>query len=146
MATYYYDRNGWLTSDIIEGRNTEIDPPVCNIVKKIGRLWPNWTGTKWIAIPYFNISASPLHISTNVLKIQTGEFLLKFTQDERVNMRNSADSKVIDFLDILSKSLYVDLMDTSIIASLNYLKDIQILTDARVVEILTLNPGVSPNG
>ena len=39
MTTYYYDKNGWMTSDIIEGRSTEEPiPGEYSNIRKVGKI------------------------------------------------------------------------------------------------------------
>lgn len=45
---YYYDINGWHTSEVLEGRGTEIAPPT----KIPAGMAANFTGHKWLVVPY----------------------------------------------------------------------------------------------
>ncbi len=45
---YYYDKFGWLTTETLEGRSTEISPPD-NVPE--GHI-PNWSGLGWVVEPY----------------------------------------------------------------------------------------------
>lgn len=40
---YYYDINGWLSLEPIEGRSTTVEP-----MPPDGDMFPNFTGHKWI--------------------------------------------------------------------------------------------------
>lgn len=44
---YYYDINGWLSSEPIEGRSTIVEPMPAE-----GNMVPNFTGHKWMLMKY----------------------------------------------------------------------------------------------
>ena len=48
MMKYYFDDYGWLTSDAVPGRSTEVAPPMSY---PAGHL-PNWSGLEWVVAPY----------------------------------------------------------------------------------------------
>ena len=79
-----------------------------------------------------NPSGSPLAIR----KITKRAFMRRFTQAERIAIRNSSDDIVIDIHEDLKSAINVslDLKDT--IDSLAYLVSVSILTSDRPAEIL----------
>lgn len=140
MSIFYYDLCGWLTSDIIENRSTQIPPPEFKYTRVLNKPYPNWTGNQWKLIPYFIIEVgggSPVSQKYNIPII---EFVLRFTQDERIAIRSNTDPKVVDFNYILDKSSNIDLNSELIISSINYLKELNIITEERVGQIL--NKGI----
>ena len=48
MQMNYFTTEGWYSSDVIEGRSTEIALPTANLVE--GNAW-NFTGYQWIELP-----------------------------------------------------------------------------------------------
>ena len=43
----HYDLWGWHSETPIAGREAPVEPPKCRVGEK-----PNWTGHKWVCMPY----------------------------------------------------------------------------------------------
>ena len=71
-----------------------------------------------------------------ILKITKRSFMQRFTQAERIAVRNSVDDIVIDIHEDLKMASNVDLSLAKVKASLEYLVYIEILEPERVAEML----------
>lgn len=65
------------------------------------------------------------------------QFLRKFTVDERIRIRNSPDSRVKDFLHLLTLAQDIRLDDSDTIMGVNFLESINLLASGRAAEILS---------
>ena len=65
------------------------------------------------------------------------DFLLRFTMQERVNIRSSTDPMAQDFMNILDLSQQIDLEDANIVVAINYLETNGILEEGRAQQILS---------
>jgi hypothetical protein len=65
------------------------------------------------------------------------EFLQRFTADERIAIRSSADATVQDFLFVLAHAEEMDLTSALTTQSVTYLVSENLLTQARATAILT---------
>lgn len=64
-------------------------------------------------------------------------FLAKFTLEERTVIRASTDPIVLDIMNMLNVSDYISTQDQQTIDSVYYLASVELITLARVAEILT---------
>lgn len=66
------------------------------------------------------------------------QFLERFTTQERIAIRSSTDPIVIDFMDLLTMSQEVDLINPSVTLGLQYLASINLIQSSRIAEILRI--------
>ena len=64
------------------------------------------------------------------------DFLRMFTQLERIAIRESTNSVVMDFYDLLKRSKTVSLSHADTIAGVNYLEFLNLIASGRAAEIL----------
>ena len=69
---YYYDTYGWLTQEPIAGRGTDVAPP-----QETGELRANWTGERWVLVPYTSPPA-PAPAPSEQRHISVGAFFDRF--------------------------------------------------------------------
>lgn len=56
MQTYYFDQYGWLSTEPVEGRETQVAPPTNELPAGCG--W-NFTGYEWLALPLVPVVTPP---------------------------------------------------------------------------------------
>jgi len=73
------------------------------------------------------------------MRITKQKFKLRFTQDERVLIRETAKTNpvVFDFQDLLDSGSHADLKDPVLITGLNAMEQLALIDQGRAVEILT---------
>jgi len=49
---HYFDKHGWYTSTALEGREADVAPENFSETTTPGELRANWTGYKWMELPY----------------------------------------------------------------------------------------------
>lgn len=76
-------------------------------------------------------------VKPEVTVISKLEFTRRMTQTERIAIRNSTDDIVIDFKELLDMSPNIDVTDVDVVAGINYLVSINLLTSERSTAILT---------
>lgn len=76
-------------------------------------------------------------VKPEVTVISKLNFTRRLTQSERIAIRNSTDDIVIDFRELLDMSQEIDLNDGDLIAGIDYLVSINLLTSERASLILT---------
>ena len=74
---------------------------------------------------------------SNSIKYTRYEFLTKFTSEERISIRNSNDDTVKDFISLVEVTDFEDVTDDDIIAAVQYLVSVNLLTNDRATEILS---------
>ena len=129
---YYFDNYGWLTSEVLPGRSTDVAPPEDIPEGKAA----NWTGHKWLVINY---SAPPIYDPVPESKIYSQVAWLKqFTQEERIAIWGAAAGNAVldDFVRMMNASpeIYTDDPDT--IAGVQTLEAVGLLAVGRADEIL----------
>lgn len=73
------------------------------------------------------------------LQLSQLEFLRRFTSQERIAAKTSADPIVEDFMYLLTLAQNIRLDDPDTIAGVNYLESVGILSEGRTQEILNPN-------
>jgi len=139
---YYYDNFGWLSSEEIADRQTDIIPPEHG-EKIIGELYPNFTGVDWIMLPYWEIPSTPPTPEPILKSILTPlEFLNRFTDEEAVTIigLSKTDPAVELWWVKYNKAQDIDLDDPQTIAGVNALESATIIGTGRAAEILTKYP------
>lgn len=73
------------------------------------------------------------------MRITKQKFKLRFTQDERVLIRETAKTNpvVFDFQDLLDSGSHADLEDIVLITGLNAMEQLALIAEGRANEILT---------
>lgn len=73
------------------------------------------------------------------MRITKQKFKLRFTQEERVLIREAAKTNpvVFDFQDLLDSGSHADLKDHVLITGLNAMEDLDLIGEGRAIEILT---------
>ena len=73
------------------------------------------------------------------MRITKQKFKLRFTQDERVLIRETAKTNpvVFDFQDLLDSGSHADLEDIVLITGLNAMEQLSLIAEGRANEILT---------
>lgn len=73
------------------------------------------------------------------MRVTKQKFKLRFTQDERVLIRETAKTNpvVFDFQDLLDSGSHADLKDPVLIAGLSAMEQLALIDEGRVNEILT---------
>ena len=64
------------------------------------------------------------------------QFMSRFTSDERTAVRNSTDSNIVDFLNLMSMAENIDLKNATVINAVNYIAYVINMSSTRVNEIL----------
>ena len=64
------------------------------------------------------------------------EFLARFTMNERIAIRDSADPIVRDLMFMLEAAAYVDVVDPLVVQGINYLAAVNLIAASRVQELL----------
>lgn len=72
-----------------------------------------------------------------ILELTQLEFLRRFTSQERIAAKTSADPVIEDFMYLLTLAQNIRLDDPDTIAGVNYLEQQGILAEGRATEILT---------
>lgn len=141
---YYYDSYGWLTSQPIEGRSTDVAPPA-----ETDTLKANWTGTHWVLVEYV---APPAPVPPTP-PVDPYEFLLDIAPftDRLEPYKFQIDTHTDPFIQYFNRDLnrrkYVDLKDPRVAVALNYMAGhtiagigtiaTPIFADAFVAKVLT---------
>lgn len=73
------------------------------------------------------------------MRITKQKFKLRFTQEERVLIREAAKENpvVFDFQDLLDSGSHADLKDHVLITGLNTMEELALIGEGRAIEILT---------
>ena len=114
-----------------------------------------WTGSKWIdGLPttvgqrfrfmtlggwqYGTYAPEPVPEAVDT-RITKQKFKLRFTQDERVLIRETAKTNpvVFDFQDLLDSGSHADLKDPVLITGLSAMERLELIAQGRANEILT---------
>ena len=69
-------------------------------------------------------------------KLTKLKFLNRFTMQERIAIRSSADPIVLDIMNLFDAAEYISTQDTDTVQGIGYLAVVGILTNSRVAEIL----------
>lgn len=117
-------RQVWLNGKWIEGLPTES-----------GQRYRFMTPSGY---QYGTYSPEPLPEPVD-MRLTKQKFKLRFTQDERVAIREAAktDPVVFDFQDLLDSGSHADLKDPVLIAGLNAMEQLSLIAEGRANEILT---------
>ncbi len=83
-----------------------------------------WTGAAWEAV------------ATTPPALTQLTFLRRFTAEERVVIRASADPLVVDFLHLLGLAQEIRLDDADTVAGVNYLESLGLLAEGRAAVVL----------
>lgn len=67
---YYFDNYGWYTSEVLQGRVTNITPPILSTTEIEGEDRANFTGIEWVVVPYKAPSPIPVEVPQSVTKRQ----------------------------------------------------------------------------
>lgn len=124
--------NNNLVENVIEADETTI-----NTVQGYDTIIKN--ATYGIGCRYMNGEFEepiPIEPERSIILTQL-EFLRLFTAEERIVVRLSTDSLVVDFLYLLNLAQDVKLDDPDTIAGVNYLESLGLLAEGRAAEILT---------
>jgi hypothetical protein len=134
---YSYDSYGWFSAQEIPGRTTTVEPPTHGD-KVVGELYPNYTGIEWVMVAYSDpvIPAPPPPPRQSILTKL--EYLRRFTQDERVAIRNAAKVNAVleDYMALLDLAQEINLDDPDTIAGVQMLEAAGLLNAGRAQEIL----------
>lgn len=138
---YSFDIFGWLTSEVIVDRQTEITPPEHG-EKVVGELYPNFTGYEWVMVPYWIIPPTPPTPEPVLKSILTPlEFLNRFTDIEAKTIisLSKTDPDVELWWLKYNKAQDMDLDDPQTIEGVQVLEAIGVIAEGRAAEILTKN-------
>jgi len=86
---------------------------------------------------YTDPSSVPENVASPIRQLSKRAFMQRFTQAERIAIRNSTDDVVIDIHEDLKMSSYVDLDDASVSQALAYFVSQTILSSDRPTQILS---------
>lgn len=139
---YYFDIFGWLTSEVITDRQTDVVPPEHGD-KVVGELYPNFTGIEWMMMSYWITPPVPPEPPVVYKSILTPlEFLNRFTDEEALTIISL--SKTTPSVELwwikYNKAQDIDLDDPQTIDGVTSLETVGILSPGRAVEILTKYP------
>jgi hypothetical protein len=113
---YYYDQQGWLTSQPIEGRSTDVAPP-----QETETLKANWTGVEWVLVEYTAPPAPPAPAEAVwAWFIDIGPFYDRFGA-AKMAVLTSADSGVKAIMSDVSIRKWIDLKRADVASSLAYI-------------------------
>ena len=131
---YYYDQYGWLTSQPLSDRSTDVTPPT-----ETQTLKANWTGKAWVLVTYAAppVIAPPVVIDPCAWLIDIGPFYDRFGA-AKMAVLTSADATVKAILSDVSIRKWIDLKRTDVAQSLAYIGTVvPSLTAALQTAILT---------
>jgi hypothetical protein len=141
---YRYDLYGWYVGEVEKAvqRSTTIAPDNLTLSAKPGDMRANWTGHKWVDRPY--VYAEPTQRRAENKDISPVRFKLLFTPQERLIIKNlrSTDPVIDDWYELLDdpRLATINPSDSSVVAVLSYLVNIQVLSDARKASIMASLP------
>ena len=130
--SYYFDNYGWLTSEVLPGRSTDV-PPQEDIPE--GKA-ANWTGHGWLVINY---SAPPVYDPVTEAKIYSQvEWLRRFTANERIAIRAAAAANPLldDYIKLMDATQEIHVDDPDTISGVQTLEAVGLLAVGRADEIL----------
>jgi hypothetical protein len=102
---------------------------------------PNVSISKFENVPYPDLNTRTWDSNTDTF-VKTAniytklEFLNRFTSQERIAIRSSADPIVEDFMELLNAASEVDKTYADTVAGMNYLVSAGLITQQRLEEIL----------
>lgn len=136
--TKYFDNQGWLTTEILPDRKTDVSPPSTKLPD--GFAW-NFTGYSWVAAERNPRVQEVVPSIPKDLRITGVAFKRRLTSDERISIRKAAEAndRVFDYLDLLNSAPVIRLDDPDVIEGLGMLESVGVLSKGRSKEILT-NP------
>ena len=130
---YYYDSYGWLTSQPLAGRSTDVAPPV-----ETQTLKANWTGVEWVLVEYTAPPAPPAPAADPTASlIDIGPFYDRFST-AKMAVLTSTDAGVKAIMADVQIRKWIDLQRADVASSLVYIGSVvAALTPAIQTAILT---------
>jgi hypothetical protein len=146
--SYGYDLFGWYVG-VTDGarRSTDIEPENKTLSAEPGAMRANWTGHKWVDMPYVyhEYNPAPASAVTNDM-ISPIDLKLMFTTAERIGIRaaRKTDVAVDDAFDFLDdpRLKEIDVNSEMILNAINYMTSIGLIGLDRRDEIF-LELGIS---
>lgn len=132
---YYFDQYGWLTSQPIEGRSTDVTPPT-----ETQTLKANWTGKAWVLVTYTAPPVPvppPVPVDPCLWLIDIGPFYDRFGA-AKMPVLTSPDAGVRAIMSDVQIRKWIDLQNPEVASSLAYIgSKVAAVTPALQTAILT---------
>lgn len=139
MQKFYFDLFGWLSAEVIEGRETEIAPPDQPLAE--GFAW-NFTGYEWRPQELDPKPQALPQAPPAPRRVTRLAFLSRFTDDEAIGIDLASQGYTVPaasvrrYLSKVNAAEFIDLTDTATRTGVYALEVANLLAKGRAAEIL----------